>query len=332
MKRKAELPLVEPLFSTYHNQGIAGAIIAENPSIRNWFLSNGVILSCDREFTAEECTTPRIDIKETAWDVCPYFTRVYHDLRFLGGYVDYLIINLIDNGYYVCFGGADDYYIKGKSFYRERHFDHDGMICGYDRNDKTFTVYAYDENWLLKKFKTPRESFRKSVKSMQSRWNYGYIEGVKPTKEQVEFSPTVALGKIREYLDSSLEKYPENINAPAYGIVVMDYAAKYTETLISEVVPYERTDRRFMRVIWEHKKAMYERISLIEKAYGLDSFLSDKYSELVENANRLRLLFAAHCLKRRNSLLPIIKTGLCEMKAVEKLILEALLHRTDGKI
>ena len=190
MRRSAELPLTEPFYSTYHNQAIAGAIINGNPSIENWFLNEGVILSCDREFAVTDCTTPRIGIKNTSWDVCPYFTRVYHDLRYLGGYSDYLIINLIDNGYYVCFGGTDDYYIKGKSFYGERHFDHDGMICGYDRNDKTFTVYAYDENWLLKKFRTPWESFRKSVKSMQNRWNYGYIEGVKPTKEQVEFLKT----------------------------------------------------------------------------------------------------------------------------------------------
>ena len=332
MRRSAELPLTEPFYSTYHNQAIAGAIITENPSIRNWFLNEGVILSCDREFTVTDCTTPRIRIKNTSWDACPYFTRVYHDLRYLGGYVDYLVFNLIDDGYYVCFGGVDDYYIKGKTFYGERHFDHDGMICGYDRRDKTFTVYAYDENWLLKRFKTPRDSFRRAVKSMQSRWNHGYIEGVKPKKETVEFSPKRALENIREYLDSSLEKYPANTEAPAYGIVVMDYAAKYVDKLFSESIPYDRTDRRFMRVIWEHKRGMQERIALIEKAFGMDSFLSDKYNELVENANRLRLLFAAHCLKRRDSLLPIIKDGLCEIKAAEKLILEILLYQTDGKI
>ena len=87
-----------------------------------------------------------------------------------------------------------------------------------------------------------------------------------------------------------------------------------------------------MRVIWEHKRGMYERITLIEKAFGMDSFLSDKYNGLVENANRLRLLFAAHCLKRRPSLLPIIRDGLCEIKAAEKLILEILLYQTDRKI
>ena len=59
----------------------------------------------------------------------------------------FLIRSLIDNGYYVAFGGVDDYYMEGKSWYQEKHFDHDGLIVGYDQNDKTYTIYAYDQNW-----------------------------------------------------------------------------------------------------------------------------------------------------------------------------------------
>ena len=67
---------------------------------------------------------------------------------------------------------------------------------------------------------------------------------------------------------------------------------------------------------------------------GEDSYTAanrELFEELGISSNRHTLKKLVR-LKRRNSLLPIIKTGLCEMKAVEKLILEALLHRTDGKI
>ena len=38
-KKKIELPLVEPLYSTYHYQGPGTAVLVNNPSIRNWYLN-----------------------------------------------------------------------------------------------------------------------------------------------------------------------------------------------------------------------------------------------------------------------------------------------------
>ena len=48
-KKKLELPLIEPVLSTYHHQG-ASAAIALNPSIRNWYLNEKAILKCSHCF------------------------------------------------------------------------------------------------------------------------------------------------------------------------------------------------------------------------------------------------------------------------------------------
>lgn len=329
MKKRVELPLAEPFYSTYHNHAVTGAASYFNPTLRNWYLNEVMQLSCERTFTASYFTTPRIGICGSSWSDCPYFERVYYDLRFFGGYVNYVIRNLLDGGYYVCFGGPDDFYIKGKTWYHKRHFDHDGMICGYDMNDGTYSVYAYDENWVCRKFKTPQKAFVRAVKSTQRRWNHGYIEGIKPKNVLVEFSAEKALENIKKYLDSSFEKYPQDCGEKAYGAVVNDYAAIYADKLYRKEIPYEKTDRRFMRMIWEHKRGMAERIVLIEKAFGLDNSCSEEYGALVQKANGLRLAFASHCLKRRDSVLFKIRDGLYEIAAEERKILNSLIDKTS---
>ena len=58
-KKKIELPLVEPLYSTYHYQGPGTATLVNNPSIRNWYLNQVMILTCTRKFL-NGFTTPQI--------------------------------------------------------------------------------------------------------------------------------------------------------------------------------------------------------------------------------------------------------------------------------
>ncbi len=66
----------------------------------------------------------------------PCLEKICYPVRFLNGHLHSLIHNLVDAGYFVYFFGVDDYYVPGKSWYRERHFDHDGMIFGYDQENE----------------------------------------------------------------------------------------------------------------------------------------------------------------------------------------------------
>ena len=79
-KKKIELPIIEPLYSTYHYQGIATAILSSNPSLRNWYLNQSMILTCNRKFL-KGFTTPEIDIADSSCDAIPYFdTRAYQNM------------------------------------------------------------------------------------------------------------------------------------------------------------------------------------------------------------------------------------------------------------
>lgn len=328
--KRVELPLIEPLYSTYHYQGPGTAILADNPSIRNWYLNQVMILTCNRKFL-NGFTTPEVSIAESSWDANPCLDKRWYDMQFLEGHVHYVIRKLLDAGYYVCFNGVDDYYVKGKSWYRERHFEHDGCICGYNQENKTYCIYAYDQSWIYRKFQTPQKSFDAGRKAQFKKKWYGRICGIKPRENPVAFSHETALGKIAEYLDSDMEKYPETAEGTVYGIVVHDYIAKYVGMLYDGSIPYEKMDRRVLRMIWEHKKVMLERIRQIENAFSWKHSLSDAYAPVVHEADNCRMLYAAHHMKQRNPLLPVIQKKLAALKNKEQKILTELLNKTKGE-
>ena len=329
-KKKIELPLVEPLYSTYQFQGPGTATLINNPSIRNWYLNQVMILTCTRKFL-NGFTTPEIGMAESSWNVNPYFDKKWYAMQFLEGHTHFVIRKLLDAGYYVCFSNVDDYYIVGKSWYHERHFGHDGCICGYDQENKTYCIYSYDQNWIYQKFWTPQKSFDAGRKAQFKKEQYGSICGIKPKGDQIVFSHETALKKIAEYLDSNIEKYPETAEGTVSGIIVHDYIAKYVGKLYDGSIPYKKMDRRVFRMIWEHKKVMLERIKLIEDALLLDNSLSDQYSSVVREADNCRMLYAAHHMKQRNSVLPMIQKKLLSLKETEKEILGKLIEVSKGE-
>lgn len=329
MNKFVELPLVEPLYRTYHD-GIVTASLAQNPSIFNWFLSNTMILTCSRKFLSG-FTTPLIRVENYSFNNPLFYVKVI-PMQFLKGYVNPIIRNLIDAGYYVYFDGVDDYYVEGKSWYKESHFRHDGTICGYNQLNKTYCIYAYDSNWIYQKFWTSQKSFNRGREAMFKKGRPGSLYAIKPKMDKIEFSVETALKGIIDYLDSDFEKYPEDGEGNVRGIVVHEYIAKYVEKLFDGSIPYERMDRRVLRLIWEHKKVMLQRIEKIEKVMEMNHEISEKYKPLVAEANTIRMLYASHHMKRRDSVLPIIKEKLLELCEKERELLTLLVEKAGKEI
>lgn len=328
-KKKMELPIVEPIYSTFHNQ-CGTAIIHSNPSIRNWYLNESLMLKCSRRFLSGY-SAPEVDIDNSALYRSPCFERLWFDIRFLQGYVNPMIRNMIDQGYYAFIDGIDDYYIEGKTWYKQRHLIHDGLICGYDQENKTYTIYAYDSNWVCRKFNTSQQGFNAGRRSAAKSKNGG-ICAIKPKPDIIEFDPNRVIQNISEYLDSSLDKYPVSGEGDIYGIVVHDYIAMYLDKLIDGSVPYERMDYRVFRMIWEQKKLMLERLIKFEEFLNWGNEASEKYKKVVNDADSIRMLYASHHMKRRDSLLPVIKKKLMILKDEEYEILEKCVGKAKGEL
>lgn len=326
MQSKVELPIVEPIYSTYHSQGSGAAIIAENPTIRNWYLNQAVSLTCTKKFLSG-FTTPQINIENSSLDENIYLYKQRCYMRFAKGYINVIIREMLKQGCYVFFCGIDDYYIEGKTWYKERHFAHDGLIYGYDNKKKTYLVFAYDNNWVYNKFEVSQKSFNKGRLAMAKLNQSGHICALKAVSDKIVFEPETVIKNLKEYLNPSLEKHPKTEDGTVYGIVVHDYIAMYIDKLYDGSIPYKRMDRRVFRLIWEHKKVMLERIEKLEEKLHFDSELSMAYKKLVSEADTMRMLYASHFIKRRDTLLPIISKKLLSLKSEEKIILEKLIKK-----
>lgn len=335
MAKKAELPLVKPLYGTYHYQGASSAIIQSNPSIKNYFYNSALNLKCERKFLTGY-TSPEIGIVGSGYDVNPHLEKLKIPMKCAKGYLPFLIRSLIDNGYYVAFGGVDDYYMEGKSWYQEKHFDHDGLIVGYDQNDKTYTIYAYDQNWQYRTFKTPQACFEQGRRAMEKENPEGFIVGLKPLPNKVELKPLQIAQKIREYLDSTYGRFPLDLEkAPlekkpfVFGILVQDYICLYLDKLLDDSIPHDRMDRRVFRQIWEHKAVMLERIRACEEHLHLGDDFGNAYAPFVKKADNMRMMYALYHQRRRDSLLLSIKQGLQEIRVAETLMLREFAHKLE---
>ena len=330
LPRKVRLPLGKPFFSTYHFQGVAGAISPSNPDLRNWYLNEAISLCCERVFLYG-FSTPHLSIVNSSWLDTMNIERLIYPTRFmdelLGNDIHVLIRYLLCQGYYVNFDGIDDYFLEGKSWYGKRHFCHDGLIYGYDLDDNTYDVYAYDSEWIYRDFKVSVKSFENGRRAMNDRGIYGTIGGVKAYNHPIPFDPLCTYKNLCQYLSSSIKEYPFDGEGKVTGIVVHEYLAEYTRRLYHGLIQYDKMDWRVFRVVWEQKAFMLERIQKVEETLGFDDTLSRRYEPVVREANTIRMLYASHAQKRRDSILPTIIDKLLRIYETERDILEALVSK-----
>ena len=326
MKPKIDLPICEPIYGTYHYQGCGSAIISGNPSIRNYYLNVATSLTCHLDFR-NGYTSPKFGALRSSFRDNPHIESIVYPMKHLGKDVHRLIRSLLNDGYYVRFEGIDDYYVKGKTFYQKRHYSHDGMICGYDAFRRNYTIFAYDEKWIYRRFQTPCSAWEAGRIAEFREGRSGTIYGLKAKPEPVLFQPELALKNIQDYLDPYYA--PGTVINPniVHGCAAQVYLAEYINELFLQHIPYERSDRRIFRQLWEHKRLMLERIGKIECEYGLSSEHSSAYRQLVATAERLKSLYTFHMIQRRDDLLPAMRDRLLTMEADERTILTQLVQR-----
>lgn len=331
MGKSVQLLLGEPIYTTYMNQGVIGAITANNPSIRNWYLNKVMQLVCNRKFM-RGYTSPGIHVLGTGLGENPYFEVKWYECKSFGDKTAAAIRDFIDKGYYVYFANIDDYYMKGKCWYKERHFSHDGLICGYDLDKETYSVLAYDSRWIFRVIEIPQECFEEAKRSSEI---LGYKPGFytcRSIEDEVKLNPAEIFQNLKIYLNSSLDRYPPHTDGLVYGIAVQDYIAIYLDRLADGIIPYERIDHRVFRMIWEHKKFMLERIRAVEDKLKIPFDISSQYELLVKDADDMRMLFALYTFKKKDSILPTIKTKLLALKDSETRLLNEFVTKFQDEV
>ena len=329
MAKSVSLPFEVPIIATTQGSAAVGIAMTGHPTAHNQILNQAVSLFCRRRFI-KGFTTPEVSIIN--WNLNSYkiFDRYEVNFRFVTDYCIQIIKQMLDEGFYVYYSGVDDFYLPEKSWYGIRHLYHDGIICGYDDNDSTISIAAYDINWVFRPIRIPQECFVQGVDSALKATRYDNMTAYK-LKENVtiEINEKDILKLLKEYLDSNFEKYPADEDGDVRGIVVHNYLAMYIDKLKDGSIPFEKMDWRALRPIWEHKKCMYERIKAIEAKNGWGDELSNRYAPIVEKANQLRMMYAVYHKNHNDKLLDKIRDGLLELADRDRTLVEELVNRLE---
>lgn len=318
--RKVLLPYVEPMYSTYQYLASLGIAAKQNSTSDNWYYNNTVDWQCLREFL-HGFTGLEMGLQTERIVNIPFLDISSVSNRFIRYCVLDVIKTMLDDGYYVVFTGVDDFYIKGKSWYNEKHFYHDGLIIGYDNEENTLTIVAYDQRWIFTVFDTPESCFVEGLQTVCEKSLYGNICAVK-VKEDIHKLDLVNIYEdLKKYLSSDIYTYPLQECGAAKGIVVYDFICMYLDKLADGSISHERRDRRVFRMIWEHKKCMLGRIKAIEEQYKWDNSLSTAYDEVVTLSDKIRFIYSKFVLKYSNKDLENIQINLMRMKELEQHLL-----------
>ncbi len=322
--KNVNLPLVSPIYSVSHGQGTVTSILYSNGSMRNWYLNNSMVLSVQDE-NPSGFFQPHVDVCQSGPEDNPFIERQKILLTFLDGSVNRVIRNMIDKGYYVYFGAIDDYYMKGRYGYHNKHYLHDGLICGYNQIEKTYSVYAYDVNMRYRVFQMPQICLERARKSTEKMGSCGCLIAMKPMQINIEFDPYIIKTKIQEHLDPPITNNSLEENTTAYGIIVHKYLIKYIEMFHDKDSDVFYFELRPFKMILEHKQFMLERIKKIEEYFCMNDSISSAYSSVVADAKFLWNMCLYYAKKYDKNKIPAMKLTLEKIYVSEKSLLSRLI-------
>lgn len=328
MAKSVLLPFCTPVFATIQQSAAVGLGIQGHPTAYNGVLNQLTALMCTTRFI-RGYTSPEVSIPEAHVTFFDFFERYIVSSRFGTEFFEDVIKRMLDEEYYVYFTGVDDYYIPGKSWYQTRRMTHDGILCGYD--DETFSIASYNTNWVFSMYRVPQKCFFEGLQASCRYRQFGSLIAYKMKQDiTVPLDPQKILHRIKQYLSVTIDKVPLDRDDSVVGIAVHDLLSMYMDRLKDGRIPSSRMDWRALRPVWEHKRCMLDRLRAIEEMYGWDSEISSKYAPLVDQANRLRGMYAMYHKKRKVGLLDQIGKSLIELRQRECDILQDLVWKMEG--
>lgn len=327
MPNTVSLPFCVPWFAGSQGYAAPGLAMASHPTAYNGYLNQTTTLGCHKHFL-NSGTSPGIFIPRADLGAFDCLEKYSVSSKFGYPYYKELIKAMLNEDFYIYFSGVDDFYLPGKSWYGTRHMSHDGVICGYNENDGTYSIAAYDINWVFNLIRVPQNCFIEGVKACLEIKKIGGL-----TAYKVKEGTTVCLNEpmilryLNEYINQTADEFSLDPNGVVEGIAVQDFLAMYIDKLKDGSIPLDRMDWRVLRPVWEHKRCMLDRIRAIEQQNQWNDQLSEAYRLLVQSSDRARMMYAMYHKNQNESLLDKIKYNLLNGKEKEYEILKKLIDR-----
>lgn len=303
----------------------AGIMAGDNTTSDHWYFNNCIDISCKRNLL-EGSSSPELDVPNTSlWDMA-FIEKKYINNSSVRGCAGRVISNLLEEGYYVIFDHVDDYYVEGKSWYKQRHFSHDGLIHGYNKNKNCYNIAAYDARWLFCSFETPKD---KLLRALYQPFNtrLGDLTGGKSLPQTIALDTELILIRLKDYLGSCSSRVDQLV----HGFAVHDHLIMYLEAVKDGRIRSNYIDTRIIRLLWEHKQCMHDRIAAVERLLSIGNKISPLYQQVTAAAAHARFLMSKYALKKNEALLTAMQKDIETIKALEERLLYQFCIELEGK-
>lgn len=184
-------------------------------------------------------------------------------------------IQNLKRGYYL-YGVIDEYYVPNRRSTLREHFIHDFFVNGFDVKKNVFYLYGYSSNRKYKRVEISFEDFENGINGTDGlslcffqihRYQSFFLDLKKIYKE------------IGAYLNSENRTYnvSDSEKNVYYGLSVYGALCNDLEKNVKQ------NDLRGLRILWEHKQCMLQRLILMKKrGESINYNIIDKYNELVK--------------------------------------------------
>lgn len=287
---RVELPLGPALANGYQFYGFPLSILATVDEASDWILTNFVDLAYDpSEGSPVRFCFYLFDYAHSPWLETMKIDRFW--VAATAADIVEICRNSMAAGYYP-YLNLNEFYVQDRKAFGQHDQSHDVLLCGFDDEADTFTLYGYSGS-RLGRTAISRADFRASYESLDHISNYCHQVVFYRPARGAHFDMDVAV--VRE----SIEGYLAGINpstryaalsAPMsrlYGTACYEPLRAYLDAFLSGREPY---DTRHFHVLWEHKKLMALRLGRLAQVTGSQSIatLAEGFRPLVREALMLR--------------------------------------------
>jgi len=283
-----QLPIADsPIESRLHITFPLAMILTSTQGLP-WYHSTFIQLSSQLDFKTKQLNLCFMDIGCTWYTNCHWLeslsinptSKWYNSLS-----VEEIIkIGIDENRYSITH--VDEFYIANKESYQRRHFRHVIFIYGYNDLDHSFETLGYNKNGIYGKSQISYKDFRRAYDANEKIEHIASIKIKSNNHFEIDFKLIKELCEDYLYSRNTSRRYriyEKPTSDVTYGLNVYKDVENYLSAL-------EKGDRgidfRLLRVLWEHKRCMCQRLK-----YMIDH-------RLIKDKDMLNIYHGYGCLEK----------------------------------
>ncbi len=212
MNKGREFPIAISEDNSYGDQRITIAVFAANQSLKKQLLNmltllrrnSGSLLGLGDSSGAFVCRS-----------VCrksPFPEKSFHFLKFFGQDFQESIPSTIDEDYSVFFNTDDSVIRKDNNSYSSI-LSKIGVICGYDKNEKTYGLLICDENRNRKRIKISQKCLKILKKEGIDSYTFSMFHAIRKKNATVKLNVREVYRALKQCLYEAGEKYLPFVSA-----------------------------------------------------------------------------------------------------------------------